>query len=297
MARGFTQYLVTKMLEHLFCGVAYTAPTSLSLRLYKSDPLNLATPSTVEVDATVDDTAYAPQTVTFAIGTYIDEGAKLDAPSGITFPAVVYGSGAAAYDVTHYGVTDQGGVLLCSAPFPSTQNRAVGDPLVFSDQSVRIFLPWAASPAFSGLSYYSARKILGHVFCATAFTPPSGLKIKLHTEDSLIYFDAGGSYSEVDGTIDDAYAHQNVAFSLESIHSDGTIHLYAPSGITFPVVDLDPAYEAGNSNYTVLIASIADSSGNILAAVIPPGGSFVLANGGQATFSNNQFYVGISQTA
>ena len=296
MARGFTQYLVTKMLEHLFCGVAYTAPTSLSLRLYKSDPLNLATPSTVEVDAVVDDTAYAPQTVTFAIGTYIDEGAKLDAPSGITFPAVVYGSGAAAYDVTHYGITDQDGVLLCSSPFAATQNRVASDPLTFGDQTVRIFLPWSTSPAFSGLSQYSMRKMLGHVFCATAFTPPSGLKIKLHGEDSLIYFDVGGSYSEVDGTIDDAYVHQDVAFSLESVHSDGTVHLYAPSGIAFPAVDLDPAYEAGYSTYEVLRATIADSSGNILAAIIPPGGSFVLANAGQAAFVDNQFYVGISQT-
>ncbi len=83
-------------------------PTAWYVALFTADPTD-ADVTANEVDTTVDDTAYARQTVAFTV-----TGASADNDAAATFPAVVYGSGAAAYTITHFGIYDAstGGNLL-----------------------------------------------------------------------------------------------------------------------------------------------------------------------------------------
>lgn len=60
---SFSNYLETEILDHVFAGNAYTAPTTLYLALYTADPDD--TGGGTEVSTT--GTAYARQTVTFTV--------------------------------------------------------------------------------------------------------------------------------------------------------------------------------------------------------------------------------------
>ena len=83
------------------------------------------------MDVVVDDTAYAAQSITFG-----DEGVTVDDRVynnlACTFAAVVYGSGAAAYNVTHWAVEDGSANMLAAGALPVTVSRLVGEPLVFA---------------------------------------------------------------------------------------------------------------------------------------------------------------------
>lgn len=129
---GISDYLAQKYLDFVYGDGTWTKPSSLTLHLYKNDPG--PDDSGDEVSDTVDDTAYAAQTITYdsvptadaSIGYLI----KNDATE--TFAAVVYGSGAAAYDVSHWGVKDNSGNLLDYGPLPTTITREAGKTLVFN---------------------------------------------------------------------------------------------------------------------------------------------------------------------
>ncbi len=124
---GFPDAAITAVLNHMFATGTYAKPTGLKLHLYKAEPNGGGS----EVSAVVDDTAYAAQNIAFA-----DEGGTVNNRvynSGVlTFPAVVYGSGAAAYNVTHWVVKDGSGVQLATGAFPTTISRVVGEPLALN---------------------------------------------------------------------------------------------------------------------------------------------------------------------
>jgi hypothetical protein len=126
---SLSDYKEKKLLDHSNNVTAWTAPTTQYLALYKSDPGEANTGT--EVSATVDDTAYARQTITFGAATSgAGSAATTDAQ---TFAAVVYGSGAAPYTVTHVGILDAltAGNLLDYAPLDASISRVVGKTLVF----------------------------------------------------------------------------------------------------------------------------------------------------------------------
>lgn len=126
---ALSDYAEKKLSDHIHGVATFTLPTGNYLALFKSDPTD--TGSGTEVSATVDDTAYARQSITWA---------ACNATSGIalssnaqTFAAVVYGSGAAPYTVTHIGIFDAAtsGNLLEYAPLNASISRVVGKTLVF----------------------------------------------------------------------------------------------------------------------------------------------------------------------
>jgi hypothetical protein len=126
---AMSDYKEKKMLDHANNVAAWTAPTTQYLALFKADPGEDG--SGTQVSAVVDDTAYARQAITFAAAT---SGTGIALSSNAqTFPAVVYGSGAAAYTVTHIGIFDAAtaGNLLDYAPLGASISRTTGKTLVF----------------------------------------------------------------------------------------------------------------------------------------------------------------------
>lgn len=126
---ALSDYKEKKLLDHANGVASWTAPATQYLALFKSDPGE--TGSGTEVSTSVDDTAYARQAIAFAAAT-LGAGTAVTS-SAQTFPAVVYGSGAAAYTVTHLAVFDAatGGNLLDYAPLTASIVRAAGKTLVF----------------------------------------------------------------------------------------------------------------------------------------------------------------------
>jgi hypothetical protein len=137
MANGLSEFAIDGVLNHLFSdATSLTKPSGLTLHLYKGDPHGAGT----EVSDTVDDTAYAAQTITFE-----DEGTTQDDrvynDLACTFAAVVYGSGAAPYDVTHWAVfADSATNMLAGGALPTTVTRLAGEPLVFSVGAIYVEL-------------------------------------------------------------------------------------------------------------------------------------------------------------
>jgi hypothetical protein len=106
-----SDYKEKKQLDHANNVASWTAPTTQYVALYKANPTD--TDSINEVSAVVDDTAYARQTIAFGAATL---GTGIAAStSAQTFAAVVYGSGAAAYTVTHIGILDALGTTSVTA--------------------------------------------------------------------------------------------------------------------------------------------------------------------------------------
>ena len=128
MANGLSEFAIDGVLNHLFSdSISLTKPTTLKLHLYKGDPHAAG----AEVSDTVDDTAYAAQAITFEDeGTTTDDRCYNDL--ACTFAAVVYGSGAASYDVTHWAVFADTSNMLAAGALPTTVTRLVGEPLVFA---------------------------------------------------------------------------------------------------------------------------------------------------------------------
>lgn len=135
---SFSNYTEKALLDHLNGVTAFTAPTNKYVALYKSDPGEAN--SGTEVSATTDDTAYARQLITFA-ATTLATGIALSS-NAQTFAAVVYGSGAAAYTVTHIGIFDAatGGNLLESTALGASISRTVGKTLAFDVGAITVAL-------------------------------------------------------------------------------------------------------------------------------------------------------------
>lgn len=112
-----------------------TRPTAWWIALYTSDPLD--DNSGDEVDAVVDDTAYARQTITFADVT--TQGQTENNLAAI-FAAVVLGSGAVPYTVTHFGIFDAvtAGNLIHHGPLCVPKELDVGDQANFATGDIII---------------------------------------------------------------------------------------------------------------------------------------------------------------
>jgi len=131
---ALSDYKEKKLLDHANNVASWTAPATQYLALFKSDPGE--TGAGTEVSATVDDTAYARQAITFAAAT-LGTGIALTS-NAQTFAATVYGSGAAAYTVTHIGIYDAltTGNLLDYGPLNASISRVTGKTLVFDIGSI-----------------------------------------------------------------------------------------------------------------------------------------------------------------
>ena len=113
---SFSNHLETEILDHVFGGNAYTAPATLYLALFTSNPDEDASGTEVSTSGT----AYARQTVTFTVS----------GNTATTDAAVEYSTATANFGTVSYvGVMDAstGGNLLAYAALTSAKTIETGD--------------------------------------------------------------------------------------------------------------------------------------------------------------------------
>lgn len=113
---GFSNFLETEILDHVFGGNAYTAPGTLYLALHTANPDEDGSGTEVSTSGT----AYARQTVAFTVS----------GDTATTSAAVEYSTATANFGtVTHVGVWDAStaGNLLAYAALTSSKTIETGD--------------------------------------------------------------------------------------------------------------------------------------------------------------------------
>lgn len=108
---ALSDYVEKKISDHIHAVGSFTAPGANYLALFKSDPTDAGTGT--EVNPVIDDTAYTRESITWnacnaTTGVATSSNAQ-------TFDAVVYGTGGAAYTVTHIGIYDDDGTTVITA--------------------------------------------------------------------------------------------------------------------------------------------------------------------------------------
>jgi len=113
---SFSNYLETEILDHVFGGAAYTAPATLYIALFTSNPDEDGSGTEVSTSGT----AYARQTVAFTT-----TGNTTSNTAAVEFPTATASFGT----VSHVGVMDAstGGNLLAYAALSSSKDIATGD--------------------------------------------------------------------------------------------------------------------------------------------------------------------------
>lgn len=102
---SLSNYAKNKILNHIYTATAYPSPNaSLHLALFTADPTAEGDAAN-EVDVGVVDTSYTRQVITFDTSAAPKNGQSLN-NLVCTFPPVVYGSGNAAYTVSHIAIYD-----------------------------------------------------------------------------------------------------------------------------------------------------------------------------------------------
>ena len=111
---SFSDYLETKVLDHVFGGTAYTAPTTLYVALFT------AAPSDSGGGTEVSGGAYARQTIAFTTS-----GDTTSNNAAVEFPTATANYGT----VTHVGIYDasSAGNLMAWAALTSSKTIETGD--------------------------------------------------------------------------------------------------------------------------------------------------------------------------
>lgn len=124
---AFSNYLENKVMGHVFGGAAYSAPSTLYLALYTSDP------GEGNTGTEVSGGSYARQTVAFTVTNNLATNT-----SAIEFPVATGTWGT----VTHIGVMDAltTGNLLAYAQLSSSKAVSAGDALRFPAGDIDITL-------------------------------------------------------------------------------------------------------------------------------------------------------------
>lgn len=111
---SFSNYLETKILDHVFGGTAYTAPSTLYLALFT------AAPGEAGGGTEVSGGGYSRQTVAFTTS-----GDTTSNTAAVEYPTATANYGT----VTHVGVYDasSAGNLMCYAALTSSKTIETGD--------------------------------------------------------------------------------------------------------------------------------------------------------------------------
>lgn len=111
---SFSDYLETKVLDHVFAGTAYTAPSTLYVALFT------AAPSDSGGGTEVSGGGYARQTITFTTS-----GDTTSNSAAVEFPTATANYGT----VTHVGIYDasSAGELMAWAALTSSKTIETGD--------------------------------------------------------------------------------------------------------------------------------------------------------------------------
>tara|TARA_R110000787_G_scaffold92482_1_gene194303 strand:+ start:906 stop:1292 length:387 start_codon:yes stop_codon:yes gene_type:complete len=113
---SFSNFLETEILDHVFGAAAYTAPGTMYLALFTSNPDEDASGTEVSTSGT----AYARQTVAFTVS-----GNTASNTGAVEYPTATAGFGT----VTHVGVMDAStsGNLMAYAALTSSKTILTGD--------------------------------------------------------------------------------------------------------------------------------------------------------------------------
>lgn len=113
---SFSNYLETELLDHVFTNTAYTAPSTLYLALFTSNPAEDGSGTEV----TTSGTAYARQTVTFTVS-----GNTATTDAAVEFPTATANYGT----VSHVGIYDasSAGNLIAYAALTTSKAIETGD--------------------------------------------------------------------------------------------------------------------------------------------------------------------------
>ena len=113
---SFSNYLETEILDHVFGGNAYTAPGTLYLALFTSNPSEDGSGTEV----TTSGTSYVRQSVAFTVS-----GSTASNTSVIEYPTATASYGS----VTHVGIYDAStaGNLMAYAALTASKTIASGD--------------------------------------------------------------------------------------------------------------------------------------------------------------------------
>ena len=113
---SFSNFLETEILDHVFGAAAYTAPGTMYLALFTSNPDEDASGTEVSTSGT----AYARQTVAFTVS-----GNTASNTGAVEYPTATATFGT----VTHVGVMDAStsGNLMAYAALTSSKTIATGD--------------------------------------------------------------------------------------------------------------------------------------------------------------------------
>jgi hypothetical protein len=113
---SFSNYLETELLDHVFTNTAYTAPSTLYLALFTSNPDEDGSGTEV----TTSGTAYARQTVTFSVS-----GNTATTDAAVEFPTATANYGT----VSHVGIYDasSAGNLIAYAALTTSKAIETGD--------------------------------------------------------------------------------------------------------------------------------------------------------------------------
>tara|TARA_R110000744_G_scaffold63233_4_gene130084 strand:- start:814 stop:1200 length:387 start_codon:yes stop_codon:yes gene_type:complete len=113
---SFSNFLETEILDHVFGAAAYTAPGTMHLALFTSNPDEDASGTEV----TTSGTAYARQTVAFTVS-----GNTASNTGAVEYPTATATFGT----VSHVGVMDAstGGNLMAYAALTSSKTISTGD--------------------------------------------------------------------------------------------------------------------------------------------------------------------------
>jgi hypothetical protein len=113
---SFSNYLETELLDHVFTNSAYTAPSTLYLALFTSNPDEDGSGTEV----TTIGTAYARQTVTFSVS-----GNTATTDAAVEFPTATANYGT----VSHVGIYDasSAGNLIAYASLTTSKAIETGD--------------------------------------------------------------------------------------------------------------------------------------------------------------------------
>ena len=113
---SFSNYLETKVLDHVFGGTAYTAPATLYLALFTANPNEDGSGTEVSTSGT----AYARQSVAFTIS-----GNTASNTAAVEYPTATANYGT----VSHVGIYDasSAGNLIAYAALTSSKAIETGD--------------------------------------------------------------------------------------------------------------------------------------------------------------------------
>jgi hypothetical protein len=113
---SFSNYLETELLDHVFAGNAYTAPSTLYLALHTANPDEDGSGTEVSTSGT----AYARQSASFTVS----------GNTATTSAAIEYSTATASFGtVSHVGIWDAstGGNLIAYAALTSSKTIETGD--------------------------------------------------------------------------------------------------------------------------------------------------------------------------